>query len=94
MMIRKWFNDNMGAMIATGVIAIVCQSIFSYAHALRTDDKLLSFEKFAQQQQAMNDAQIRISESVAVLASRMTYFEKDLDRVFANMPAATGGEKN
>lgn len=93
-MIGKWLNDNLGGLIAAGVIAVVAQSIIGYAHALRTDDRLLNFERFAQQQQAINEANIKISEHVAVMATRVNYMERDIDRVFANMPATTGNSKN
>lgn len=94
MAVGKMLNDNLGVLLTMAIAAIVGQSIISYANAGLLNNRLENIEAFAQQQRQINDASVKISESVAVMATRMNYFEKDLDRVFANMPATSGSSKN
>jgi hypothetical protein len=87
MSIVKALNENLGVLIAAGIIALATNSILGYANDARIEQRMVAVEQFAAQQRIINDTQIKISESVAVMAARMNYVEKDLDRVFANTPA-------
>lgn len=94
MSVRNWLNDNTGPLMAAAVLAIATQSIVSYGNSERVDEQILNLQDFARQQRQLNESSIKISESVAVLATRMNHIEVDIDRVFANMPATTQNKPN
>lgn len=95
MSFRSWLNDNVGPLMATAVIAIAGQSIVSYGNDERVDEQILNLQDFARQQRQLNEASIKISESVAVMAVRMNHVEQDIDRIYVNLPATnTGSTKN
>lgn len=81
MSVIKTLNENLGVLITTGIISLVCFSIVTYGSNERVDERLDTVEAFMLQQHQINAAQIKISENVAVMAERQAWMQKEIDRL-------------
>lgn len=66
----KALNDYLGALVLTGIIALVSYSIVGYAKMERIDQRITTLEKMQEQQLLINDSVTKLSTAIAVLQDR------------------------